>query len=335
MFNRILGVSVFDSSGECVYLVDPEQETKLMCSGTIEYLPSSSGCPRATIQVYNLPATLSDSIFSSVGATLDAGEAGLLEARQEKYIRVSFGYADEDGGRLGDIFVGKIVRAFTTRYDAVTTVTKIYAYQLADFFNSSVSSAQFDAGTTVYDVVAGLLSSATVPITCEIPEDLKSYAIDSAVSFYAKTVDCLESVLERVNYLVRTTPLGLSIVSASPSVPKLDVVILGKYDESGKVVSCSGLVGYPNIDTEGMRFSTLINPKISLYSYVWLPNQAIIDERDGFPGEVDTQFGAGYDPAGIYRVTKMTTRFNSHAGECKTEYLAVMAGVSSKYYKSA
>lgn len=99
------------------------------------------------------------------------------------------------------------------------------------------------------------------------------------------------------------------------------------------MVARSGLLGFPCIDTEGMRFETLINPNITLYSYVWLPNTAIIDSRDGFPGEVRAQYGAGYDPAGLYRVTKMTTQFDSHTGECKTSYLAVMAGTSSVYYK--
>ena len=334
MFGRRLSVEVFDSTGQSVFLVDPEQDSPLLCSGTIEYLPSSSGSPRATIQVYNLPATLSSSIFSSVRTVLDEETGNSVQVDDPKMIRVSFGYTDEDDGKLSVIFVGRIVRAFSTRYDAVTTVTKIYAYQLSNFYTSSVSSAQFDAGTSVYDVVAGLLENATVQgVDCEIPEALKNYFIDSPISFYAKTLDCLESILGKVNYLVCPTPLGLSIVSATPSVAQLDVVVLAAYDESGKISACSGLIGYPNIDTEGMRFETLINPNINLYSYVWIPNQLIVDNRDGFPGEVSTQFGAGYDPAGIYRVVKMTTRFNSHAGECKTEYLAMMAGASSAYYQ--
>ena len=334
MFGRILSVEVFDRTGESVFLVDPEQESPLMCSGTIEYLPSSSGSPRATIQVYNLPATLSDSIFSSVRTVMDEETGQPVTVDNPKMIRVSFGYKDEDDGKLSTIFVGTIVRAFTTRQDAVTTVTKIYAYQLSNLFTSAVSTAQFDAGTSIYDVVSGLLDNSTVQgVDCEIPEALKGYTIDSPISFYGKTLDGLEWILELVNYLVCANPLGLSIVAATPSVPQLDVVVLAGYDDSGKIVSSSGLIGYPNIDTEGMRFETLINPKITLYSYVWLPNQVIVDNRDGFPGEVSTQYGAGYDPAGIYRVVKMTTRFDSHAGECKTEYLAVMAGTSSAYYQ--
>ena len=334
MFGRILSVEVFDRSGESVFLVDPEQDSPLMCSGTIEYLPSSSGSPRATIQVYNLPATLADSVFSSVRTVMDDETGQAVKVDNPKMIRVSFGYRDEDEGKLSTIFVGNIVRAFTTRQDATTSVTKIYAYQLSTLFTSSVSTAQFDAGTTVYDVVSGLLENATVQdVNCEIPETLKGYVIDSPRSFYGKTLDCLDSILGLVDYMVCANPLGLSIVSATPSVSQLDVVVLAAYDDSGKIVSTSGLIGYPSIDTEGMRFSTLINPKITLYSYVWLPNQVIVDNRDGFPGEVDTQYGAGYDPAGIYRVVKMTTQFDSHAGECKTDYLAIMAGASSAYYQ--
>lgn len=339
MFGRILSVEVFDSSGESVFLVDPEQETKLMCSGTIEYLPSSSGAPRATIQVYNIPATIAAPIFALKKTVQDESTGETVVVDDPKMIKIAFGYEDENDGELSTIFVGSIARAFTTRQDAATTITKIYAYQVQSFYTSSVSSGLFDAGTSAYDVIKGLLDSATVQgLEVEIPEVLKKPVIDTPVSYYGKTIDCINSFLSRLEpigyaYMVATTPAGLAFVPAHPSVNELDAVILAAYDDEGKVVAQSGLVDFPCIDTEGMRFTTLINPKIVLYSYVWLPNTAIIDKREGFPGEMQSTFGASYDPAGLYRVVKMTTQFDSHTGACKTEYLAVMAGTSSAYYK--
>lgn len=330
MFGRILIVEVFDKEGNSTYLVDPLQKTRLMCSGIIEYLPTSSGAPRATIQVYNIPATLAQSIFALQKYVNDA------VVDDPKFIRVQFGYEDENNGELRDIFIGRIARAFTTREDTLTTVTKIYAYQLSDFYTSGVSSAQFDAGTSVYELVESLFKNSTVPNTSvQIPEALKNMFIDTPLSFYGKTVDCVNSVLEnkQVNYMLSPSALGLSIVPMSVSQHEIDAIILGKYEDDGKVHACNGLIGFPCIDTQGMRFETLINPLITLYSYVWLPNSVIIDNRDGFPGEIQSTFGATYDPAGLYRVTKMTTRFDSHTGDCKTSYLAVAAGVSSAYYR--
>lgn len=336
MFGRILSVEVFNKDGESVFLVDPKQQDKLRCSGAIEYLPTSSGAPRATIQVYNLPSTLANSIFSVKKTIRDESTGEMVEVEDNKMIRVSFGYEDENDGQLSTIFVGSIAKAFTTRYDAVSSVTKIYAYQVQNFFTSAVSSAQFDEGTSVYDVIDGLFKNSTVQgVDVTIPESLKDLKIDSPISFYGKTLDCVNSILSypQVNYMVSSTPSGLAFVQIKPTSADLDIVILADYNEEGKVVAQSGLIGIPCIDTDGMRFETLINPKIVLYSYVWLPNSAITDSRDFFPGEDQSIFGAGYDPAGLYRVTKMTTRFDSLAGDCKTEYVAVMAGISSSYYK--
>lgn len=332
MFGRILSIEVFDKYGNATYLVDPTQETKLMCSGTIEYLPSSSGAPRATIQVYNLPATISNVLFALKKQDVDEATGESVWVDDPKFIRVGFGYQDEDNGKVHTIFDGTIARAFTTRTDALTTITKIYAYQISNFFNSAVSSAQFDVGTSVYDVVDGLIKNSTVPgMECYIPDHLKGVKIDSSVSFYGKTIDCLRSVLTKVEYLVATNPMGLSILPMRSTVSKLDVVVLGEYGKDGRLEARSGLIGFPCLDTEGMRFETLINPNITLYSYVFVPNRVITDERDGFVPE--TSYGATYDPSGIYRVVKMTTQFDSHVGECKTSYLAVSASTTAAYYK--
>lgn len=332
MFGRILSIEVFDKYGDSAFLVDPDQETKLQCSGTIEYLPSSSGSPRATIQVYNIPATIAAPIFALKKTMVDESTGEDVLVDDPKFIRISFGYQDENDGKTSVIFVGTIARAFTTRQDATTTITKIYAYQIQNFFTSAVSTAQFDTGTSVYDVVEGLFENSTVQgMDYQIPEALKEHYIDSPISFYGKTLDCVNSILSKVEYMISTTPMGIVFVPMRPTSADLDVVILGEYTEDGKVVARSGLIGYPCIDTEGMRFETLINPKIVLYSYVWLPNSVIIDNRDGFVPS--NQFGASYDPAGLYRVVKMTTQFDSHVGACKTSYVAVMAGTSSAYYK--
>lgn len=331
MFGRILSVEVFDKSGASTFLVDPNQETKLMCSGNIEYLPESSGAPRAVIEIKNLPSTLANPLFALKKQVTD--EFGNVTWVDDgKMIRVSFGYEDENGGQLQTIFVGSVARAFTTREDATTSVTKVYAYQLMDLFNSAVSSVLLERDTTIYACVEKVFANSSLKdVSYQIPLDLKNYKIDSDISVYGKTIDILNSLLKKVDYMISTTPLGVNIVATRPSVSNIDAVILAAYDEDGRAVAKSGLIGFPCIDTEGMRFETLINPKITLYSYVWLPNSIIIDERDGFVPS--NQFGATFDPAGLYRVVKMKTVFDSHTGACKTSYLAVSAGTSSKYYK--
>lgn len=331
MFGRILSLEVFDKSGLSTIIVDPTQETKLMCSGKIEYLPASSGAPRATVEIYNLPSALSNPLFALKKQVTDAS-GNVTWVDDEKMIKIGFGYEDENDGEIKTIFIGSIARAFTTRQDATTSITKVYAYQLLNLFNSAVSSVSFDSGDSVYDCIVGLFDNSTVSgVDYQIPDVLKGYKIDSDISFYGKTLEIITSLLSKIDYMVSTTPMGLNIVPAKPTNSDMEAVILASYDEDGKAVAQSGLIGFPCIDTEGMRFETLINPKITLFSYVWLPNSIILDERDGFVPS--NQFGATYDPAGLYRVVKMTTVFDSHSGNCKTSYVAVSAGTLSSYYK--
>lgn len=331
MFGRIMSIEVFDREGNSTFLVDPTVETPLMCSGTIDYLPSSSGAPRATIQVFNLPSILAAPLFAMRKQVLnDEGQVEYLD--DTKMVRIGFGYRDENDGELSTIFVGRVARAFTTRQDATTYVTKIYAYQLGDLFTSAVSTARFEAGTSIYDCIDGLFELSTVSgIQYTTPESLKNYFIDSDISFYGKTLDCVNSLLRRVDYMIVTTPRGVNFVPMKPTDADLDCVILGSYDDDGRVVARSGLIGFPKIDSDGIRFTTLINPRITLFSFVWLPNTVLIDNRDGFVPS--NQFGASYDPAGLYRVVKMTTKFDSHSGDCNTEYVAVSAATGSQYYK--
>lgn len=348
MFGRLLQVEVFDKSGEASLLVDPTKEDCLKCSGTIEYLPISSGAPRCTIQIYNLPYDLSQKIFAQVKYVKDGSTGESEELYDPRFIRVSFGYRDENNGQLSSIFVGTIAKAFTTRYDATTTITKIYAYQLHDLFTSAFTSLQINPTyeingeshqTTAFDAINKIFENSTyknfsIDIPSEVQRDFQQVKVTSPMSFYKSTLDCVQSILTaaHLNYMITTTPGGLLKFVKKYPQGNVDAVPLTNYTQDGKVVAASGLIGIPCLDTDGMRFETLINPNIVLYSYVWLSNSAISDNRDGFPGEVNTEYGATYDPAGLYRVVKMSTKFDSHRGECKTDYLAVSAGISSKYY---
>lgn len=335
MYGRILSVEVIDADGNATYIVDPEQETRLMCSGTIEYLPASAGSPRMTLQIYNLPSTISAKLFEDATISDLDEDGSSVSVVREKLVRVSFGYEDEDYG-LQTIFIGSIVRSFTTRYDATTTITKVYAYQLGNLINSCLSSAQFNSGDTLYDCCEQLLDYSgghcSYKIEFQIPDVLQKYRIDSDLSFYGKTVDGLTNLVSKVGYMVAITPGGGTIIPQGVDVNEMEFVVLADYEgegEDAKIVARSGLIGYPCMDSDGIRFSTLINPKIVLYSYVFLPNSIIIDNRDGFTPSA--QFGATYDPAGLYRVTKLTTVFDSHTGQCKTDYIAVAAATLSRY----
>ena len=328
MFGRILSVEVFDINGDSTFLVDSEQETRLACNGTIEYLPAASGAPRATLEVYNLPATFSETLFANhlLGIEKDG------DIRTVKMLRICFGYEDENGGKTSAIFVGKIARAFNTRYDATTVITRIYAYQLVDMFTTAVSSVLLEAGMSIYECMEKLFENCSVKgADIQIPDALRAFKIGVDLSCYGKTLDYVSYLARTVDYIVVTTPLGMTFSPVKPSQGDLDVVVLARYTEDGKVEAQSGLIGFPCIDTEGMRFETLINPNIRLFTYVWVPSSAILDQRVGYLPTAN--FGATYDPAGLYRVVKMTTKFDSQVGDCKTSYVALSAGASSKYFK--
>lgn len=348
MFGRLLKVEVFrkdfdDNGHNSTVLVDPSDRNCLKCSGTIEYLPTSSGAPRCTIQIYNLPYDKASTIFSM--KTYETGDDGVTrEVYDPRFIQVSFGYEDENNGELSKLFVGTISRAFTTRLDSTTSVTKIYAYSLSALFTSAFTSLNLDTHDsqgnqlTVYDAIEAILNNSTYKnlsknfdkvIPSEISDDFKKSKIVAPLSFYQPTLDCINTVLNATNlqYDMTVSPSGdLKFVKRYPQ-GNVNATVLADFKD-GKIQSMSGLIGIPCLDTEGMRFETLINPTITLYSYVWLPSGAIIDERTGFAGEVNTQYGASYDPAGLYRVTKMTTHFDSQKGNCKTEYIAMSAGSS-------
>lgn len=349
MFGRLLRVEVFqrdyDTAGHnSTVLVDPYDDNCLKCSGTIEYLPTSSGAPRCTLQIYNLPRDKASKIFQLKSYETD--EKGVTkEVENPIFIQISFGYRDENNGELSKIFVGQIAKAFTTRYDSTTTVTKIYAYSLASLFTSAFTSLNLEPTDedgnrlTVYDAVNKIFENSTYPgivdnfsksISSEVAEEFKKSKITAPLSYYQLTLDALGTLLKEANlqYDMVVSPSGyLNFVKRYPT-GSVSATVLADVDEDRKIKSMSGLIGIPGLDTDGMRFSTLINPTITLYSYVYLPAYAISDNRDGFPGETNTQFGASYDPAGLYRITKMTTHFDSHKGDCKTDYVAMSAGSS-------
>lgn len=320
MFGRVLSVEVIEPGGKSTFLVDPEQDINLKCSGTIEYMSVNVGAPTATIEVYNLSMEMSKSIFSNkkIGS-----EDGVL-------IRIKHGYRDE-GSEPSLIFIGKVKRAFTTRVDATTTITKIYAHQLSEFFTSGVSSVYVEDGTSIYDCVQKLFETSTVQdITVNIPITLKDYYLEVGESLFGKTVDLVNQLVKKAGHILTVGATGVNIVPEKPSARDMEVIVLATL-ENNKLRPQSGLIGYPSVDTEGIRFDTLINPKISLYSYVWLPGAAIIERREGFT--MQANLGASYDVAGLYRVVKMVTRFDSRGRDSKTSYVALSAGIGSEYYK--
>ena len=309
MFGRLVDVIVCNSRGVAIKLVDHLQGSQaLICEGDIEAQPAEERT-KLELSVYNLSANIRSTIKSE---ELDK-------------IIVKFGYKDLNDGELDIIFMGDIKRIIHQREDAVTSLTKFYAYEMGDCYDYGYFSGVILAGTSCYDAVMTIAKNGTQTIPVIPSEALKRFEINKSKSYYGKQMELICTIAKSCNMSVYTNN-GRVIINTEQENYSTEVIIMSATNERNKLVSASGLIGIPTMTDDGVQFECLINPRMTVFSLVLIANSLISDTREGF--EPSNQAGAEFDQNGIYRVISIDTHFTNGMGESKMTCKAL----SREYY---
>ena len=295
MFGRKVDVTVFNVFGDGVKLVDSSQgKNSLVCKGRIERY-SGTKQPSLKLSIFNLGSSL----------------RGEIVVNNYKYIRVEYGYED-DGSAGSQIFEGKIVKIQFKRKDEITTETVLYAWENGDMFEYGFCSQSFEDGVNYYEIASAVAKNGKVNVTADLSEKLKGYKAQGAVTYYGDKATIFNDIANKTNS--RLVIKG-NTISIQPADAKTEVIILTQTRKSDKkVISSSGLVGYPTLTDDGLEFQCLINSSMGIYSLVQIDNSIISINQDGIVPSVNL-VGAQLDVDGLYRVIRMTIDFANDSSD--------------------
>lgn len=307
MFGRLFKISIINSAGESVILVDTVKRryNDYICSGTIERFPGSqTDC--LTLSIYNLDPVIRGEI--SVG-TYDT-------------IKVDFGYEDE-GGILTTIFEGKIIRPQHRRADVVTDEAVIYAYDSGDFKTYGFCSKTYLDGTNYYDIAEDIAKRGNVPISCALSEKLKQYTVKGSKTFYCTQNEALEEIADTCGLTYKTENNVARIFGNDDTLE--EVVVFSKMLDDGNVVAESGLIGIPTLTSDGLRLKCLIIPTLKVYSHISISNSIISNEISGAVPSASA--GGQLNSSGRYRINKLTIHFSNNSAQNYMELKAISLDV--------
>ena len=296
MFGRLVDIHIDTGKGNRITLVDHKQGNKsLICDGTIVNMPNEQ---RSSLElnIYNL----------------SPGIRSIIKADKYKYITVEFGYKDINGEELDVIFRGELTRLVHERQDATTSVTKFYCYDLCDAFDYGYYTGVFEEGTTLYDAIKTIANSGEIKIPIRMTSELKQYKFTESRSLYGPQLELIHSLAKSAKMLMYIT-MSTVVLQSEKETQNNEVIVFTAVNEKDKIVSASGLIGIPTMDDDGLQFSCLINPRLSIFSTIMMANSIISDNQEGF--EPSNQAGAEFDSNGLYRVVKIETHFTNGAGE--------------------
>lgn len=306
MFGRILDIYIKNDNKEIIHLINSSQgENNLKCEGTITNF-SGTEIDKMTLNIKNLSPVL----------------RGEILVNKKTAVEVVFGYEDEDY-TPSVIFSGTLQRSIFQREDANTTNTKMYVWDSGDFKSYGFISKTYDDGVNYYQIAQDVLNSGDIKISSVLSAKLKNYVTEKPLTFYCSQDEALSQIAQKTGTIYKTQNNIAYLLS--PEDTSSDIVSFTKEiieDGKTKVVSASGLIGIPQLTTDGVEFDCLINPRIKIYGLVRINNVIISNSQEGdvIP---DVEFGATLDREGLYRVVKITTTFTNYDGDCKMSIKAL------------
>lgn len=297
MFIRLVDVVLIKPSGESLVIVDSkEYPNTFMCSGNFNRY-SGTESDKLTISIYNLPANIRGDISLGYYST----------------IYVKYGYKDEQE-MPSELFVGNIVRRFNKRVDEVTTETRIVALDTGAFAATSFFSASYADDANLYAIAEDILRQAKEEGTIDsydVSSKLKEYNTYATKCYYGASQDALIDVSTEGNLVYKRTNNSISILTPDEIINQDTAVVFSVYDETtGRVESRSGLIGIPELTDSGVQIECLVNPSISVYSLIKI-NNSILTVNKSENTYSDSDFGATFDPDGLYVVTSISGNFSN------------------------
>lgn len=305
MFGRLFKVTLQSSQNnvEPLVLVDTlkNKENDYIIKGTIERFPYDEvDC--LTLTIYNLEPSI----------------RGEIAVQTYDVVELSFGYEDE-GGILTTLFSGNIIRPVYTRFNAVTDATILYVWDSGNFKNYGLVSLCYDAGVNYYQIAQDIATKGTYKLSYSLTEKLKTIKTKEAKSIYGTQDEALQKISEECGLPYKTENNIIKIFG--DDVENEEIIVFTSTLEDGSIVSNSGLIGIPSLSNDGLYFSCLINPKLSIYSIVKIDNSIINIEQQGAIPNVET--GGQLNSDGLYRVVKLTTTFGNDGSNSQTNIKAI------------
>jgi len=305
MFGRLSKITLISSQSnkESLVVVDTQKNetNSYLFNAVIERFPYDEvDC--LTLTIYNLEPRI----------------RGELAVKTYDRVSLEFGYKDE-GGMLSTIFEGNIVRPLYTRIDAVTDATILYVWDSGDFKNYGFVSLTYDAGVNYYQIAQDIATKGTYKMSNELTEKLKQYKTTSAKSIYGTQDDALQNIAKECGLPYKTENNVVKIFG--DKIENEEVIVFTRTLEDGRIVSQSGLIGIPSLSNDGLYFSCLVNPKLSIFSVVKIDNSVINIEQSGAVPNVET--GGQLNSDGLYRVVKLTTTISNDGNQNQTSVKAI------------
>lgn len=314
MFGRLLKVSIYNSAGNTLVLVDTKTKKyqDYICKGVIERFPGSQmDC--LTLTVYNLDPVI-------------RGEIGVLTYTN---VKVEFGYEDE-GGILTTIFDGKIIRPQHTRDDVVTDASVIYAYDSGNFKTYGFFSRAYADGTNYYDIAEDILNRGNIKISYALSEKLKQFTVKGSKTLYGKQDELLQNIAKETGLTYKTEN---NVARIFGNNDKLEEIIVFSRDVEGiGNISESGLIGIPTLTSDGLDMRCLVNPKIKIYSMIKVANSMISNEQSGAIPNVEA--GGQLSKNGLYKVIKLTINFSNNGEQNYMSIKAVANDIYGEFVKN-
>jgi len=305
MFGRLVRISVKNTAGSQMILVDPEQGSNaLRCDVDIKCVPNKERTS-AVIKIYNLGQYVRN----------------VIKSNNYKYVTVEFGYKDLNGGMLSTVFEGTLQRLLVQRPAVNTSCILMYAYELGDVYNYGYFSGSFEVGTSLYDVATAIATQGEVNIPVVLSNKLKSYVLTEVKSMFGSQLELLQNIGESIDGMLFMHTMGKVYIITTQENDNAEVIVMSGADSKGRLTSTSGLIGIPALNDDGLSFNCLVNPNMRIYSTVLIANELISDAQEGFVRQ--SEAGAEFDENGLYVVIYISTHITNGPDESKMSIRAL------------
>ena len=295
MFGRRYDITLTRQSGRQIHLIDVKKGVdNLLFTGSLSTYAYGQR-NKLQLTVFNLPVDI----------------IGYLEIGYEDpwYITVMYGYEDEN--TLDLLFTGKVMRAITGKNDnIVDQETTFYCYDSSDFLEYGFYSGTFKANTTFYDIVKTVGLEGSIPININCTNSLKNYKVNAkGLQLYGKQSELLNNIAKACGMTYYLFGGEAFIQDPNNTETDTDIINFTKKDETDRIVSSSGMVGIPQLNSDGLQLKCLVNPKIKPYKVVKVDSTVIAIKQSGYT--ISRNPGALIDSGNLYRIIEATAKISN------------------------
>lgn len=203
--------------------------------------------------------------------------------RDQKYTQVILqaGY----GKTFAGIFNGTIVQFLAGRENATDTYVDITAIDGDEAYNYEITSKSYPGGTALIDIITGITSSATTPITVGTTPKAPAPAPVRGTAYFGRIRRAMAVIAKNAVGFVPATAANYENVGCIWYIDdgKLHILPAGSGLSYPVTIlnSNTGLIGLPEQTEQGIKFRCLLNPLLRIGSVVKLDNTDIQQYKYG------------------------------------------------------